>query len=253
MMRNCFFQKALLFGLCVALLWLAPWGAGMAENPFSTPLTECSVNAQNMVKKLDTQPPSSDLLNAFNELYRAGDEQGAYVYYLTHQESFLSSCWMLNNVGLALLQLGKNKEALTLFMAIQFRNPHGQPESLINLLIAGHALGIDPLDLLTEVGMTPDAIRESFASKEYSASEINSLIDALCYNVIYMKLEHPRLTATPSQAMQKQDLTTLLQYETQGTTVLSMLRYMSQQDEDAKALLEYAEALMILREETALP
>ena len=253
MKQTRFLGKAILTGLCAVLLCLAQQGVGRAENPFSTPLTDCSVNAQNMVRELDTQPPSADLLDAFNNLYRAGDPQGAYVYYLMHQDRFQSSCWMLNNVGLALLQLGKNREALTLFMAIQFRNPKGQPESLLNMLIAGYALRIDPIELLEEVKMTPDAIRECLTSKEYSASEINSLIDALCYNIIYMRMESPYLTAMPSQTVRTQNLTVLLKKETKGNIILSMLRNMSRQDEDARKLLAYAEALMTLREGTAVP
>lgn len=253
MKQRHFFRKSILPGLCVALLCVAQWSAGLAENPFSMPLTDCSVDAANMVKELDTQPPVSDLLEAFNVLYRAGDYQGAYVYYLTHQAGFMASCWAMNNVGLALLQLGKNKEALTLFMAIQFKNPYGQPESLINLLIAGHALGISPLDVLLEVRVTPDTIRENLANKEYSDNEIDSLINAMCYNVIYMKAEDPDLTAIASQTAQMQDLSTLLNDDTQGDVLLSMLRNMSLTDDDAKNLLGYVEALQTMRGESAVP
>lgn len=249
MKHNTYLVRILLLGLCAAILFLTP-GLALSTAAAGT-LADYRAQAKTLAAELDTRAVSSGVLDDFNALYKKGDYQGAYDYYLTHKSSMIKSCWYMNNVGLAMLQLQKNDEALVLYMAIQYKAREEQPESLINLLVAGHALGFGPKELLDEVNMTASLFQKYLKAKKYGKSAIDGMIRSLCYNVIYMKIEDPSVTAKTSKSTAKPDLAALLKDSATGAKMMATLRYMAKTDEDAKALLAYFEALLKLRRENA--
>lgn len=207
--------------------------------------------AKDLAEQLDTQAAPSDILKAFNEKCRQGDYQGAYDYYQANNETLRKSCWAMNNVGLMAMQLGYSEEALSLFLAIQYKTQGSQPESLINLLVAGHAMGFGPKELMDAVGMDADIFKGALSAKQYSQDIIDGMIRSLCYNIIYMRMEEPEVGTASARSGGSLDIGTLLSQADPGQTLMKELAAISATDQDVKELLAYFEALLTLRGEQA--
>lgn len=210
-------------------------------------LAEYGEQAKELAAKLDVQQPDAVYMATLNDMYKEQQYDSAYGYYFMNRSMMYKSCWMLNNVGLCMLQLQRNEEALVLYMAILMKAPDSQPESLLNLLIAGHAMGFGPGELLESVNMTPDKFQASLEQKNFSQDTVYAMLCSLCYNIIYMRMEEPSVGTVETTVPDKPDIDALLAEEDPSDMLRVQLEALGDKDEDVIQLLAYFDALLALR------
>ncbi|NLI21310.1 MAG: hypothetical protein GX418_07190 [Clostridiales bacterium] len=207
--------------------------------------------AEALAKDLGTEKLSSTRFNTLSETYGQADYEGVYDYYRKYKSDMLKSCWAMNNVGLAMMQLGQYEEALTLYFAINLKTKGNQAESLINLLVAGHALSLSPGELMDAAGMDAQIFESILKEKKYTTEQIDSMIETLCYNILYMRMEESAVGMAPDTANAGLDLDALLSEPDPSERLMAQLRTLSDDDRDVRELLAYFEALLAQRKESS--
>ena len=229
----------------------APAVAMTEEPPVVSEKLQPYVNqARTMVSELGTGYMDSSMMDALNTEYANAEYADAYALYENNAGMFKQSCWVMNNVGLIMMQVDRYEDALTLYFAIQYKTEGTQPESLINLLVAGHALGFSPKELMDAAGMDADTYKKQLSEKNYGDETINDMVRSLCYNIIYMRMEEPERASTETEepaAAQALDIDALLAQDDTGEALRAQLRLLGTTDQDVAELLTYFDALLQMR------
>lgn len=173
----------------------------------------------------------------------------------------------INNLALTLMQLGEYESALQYCVLNRSANPSFYA-GWVNLLIAGHALGFRPSELFSILEEEYDndfpGIFEYAEAMERDFPEQNLMSNvvmmAYLYNLLYADMEYvPELTTEESERLAMQYVTgemTELEYNQKMLEMymdmlgksLDSLTEDNPEDSDAQLLLEYFNALYMLRE-----
>ena len=121
-----------------------------------------------------------------NDAYQAADYPLAKAYY-RHALKDTAEPDYRNNLGLTLLQLEENSEALEIFRGLtaEFPTSYGY---WVNLLVAAHANGISSQEIFDQTGGWSYFSQLAAAAQELPGDYTKTL-EAILYNAVYMDME----------------------------------------------------------------
>ena len=132
----------------------------------------------------------NDMVSQANNDYRAGSYERAKAVYTTltngGPDTDLSREDLLNNLALAQMQLGENRQALATMRKV-VSSSDATPYHVINLLTAAHINGISSGEILEDTGAI--GLLKDFAVVERDKKDSVRLRNAIAYNVAYMDME----------------------------------------------------------------
>lgn len=166
---------------------------GDKEQTVETPVAAETPVIEEIPAEDDVLPAIDASLNPWeafalgNDAYERGDYALAEAYYRNAVQNDVYTPYYRNNLGLALLQLEQNDEALELFRALVAEAPDTYGY-WVNLLVAAHANGISARAIFDEAGGW-DYLPALASATMADPAGYTKVLEAIYYNAVYMDME----------------------------------------------------------------